>query len=82
MIPAAYWILIVAGTAHISGSAGLPTQFPTLQSCELQGEKSLSYEAGKRHVPESLLDLPMQCLHVDDGKVIPRLWGKPRQGWQ
>jgi len=82
MISIAYWVLIVGGTVYIDGSAGMATRFPTLESCQLQGEKSLSYEAGKRHVPESLLDLPMQCLHVDAEKTVPRRWGGPKQGWQ
>jgi hypothetical protein len=80
-----YWILIVGGTAYIDGSAGFPTQFPTLQSCEVQGNKSRSYKAGELHIPESELGLPMQCFHVDDVKATPRCWPNtpcPRQGWQ
>jgi hypothetical protein len=82
MISIAYWVLIVGGTVAIDGSGGLATRFPTLESCQVQGEKTLSYEAGKHHVGEGQLDWPMQCLHVDAEKTVPRRWGGPKQGWQ
>jgi hypothetical protein len=76
-----FWILIVAGTAHISGSGGNPTQFPTLESCQAQAALTLAYEAGKRGVGISQLDWPMQCLHVDAAKRVSRRFGGPIQGW-
>lgn len=77
-----FWILIVAGTASISGSAGNPTQFPTLEACQAEAARMLAYEAGKRHVGISQLDWPMQCLHVDAEKNVQRRFGGPNRGWQ
>jgi hypothetical protein len=77
-----FWILIVAGMAHISGSGGYPTQFPTLESCQAEAAQTLAYEAGKRSVGISQLNWLMQCLHVDAEKHMGGRFGGPIRGWQ